>query len=825
MSPSRGKSRASSASSRSRQARRKPGAKRPAARKRPGGGRPRASGARSLARWVKWGVILTILGAFVFAAGFGFALLRLEETLSVRNWDLPARLYPAPLILEVGSRLPPGPLGETLEAMGYHNHRPVQKPGEYRKVRSGQYYLRPRGGWPGLEGVVEKTLDVRVRDHRVVALREYRGRELSRVTIPPVAFAEIRGPDHESRRLVHADQIPEHLANAVVAIEDRRFYQHHGVDPRGIVRALLVNLWQGERAQGGSTLTQQLAKNYFLTQEKTYSRKIRELFFALALEYKFTKKEILAMYLNEVYLGQRGAMAICGVGQAAHFYFTKRVGDLELHEAALLAGLIQAPNFYAPDRHKDRARKRRNLVLQAMFDQGFIDADTLKRATEKPLGLHFAPYLATRTAPYFVDLVTEQLGKIFPGRPLHAEGFIVETSLDLRVQRAAEHALQQGLDSLDARTRPPLEGALVALEPTSGRILAMVGGRDYGRSQFNRAVLGARQPGSAFKPLLVLAALQSSGSSLDPTSRLDDSPLMLRVAGKKWSPRNSDRRFRGEVTLRQTIEQSINVPAVRLALDTGLEQVVDFYKRLELKHLPKPVPSLALGAFEVSPLELAAAYTPIADQGFFARPIAVTRVLDREGHLLYSAQPIRHRVATLPQVYMVRDMMKGVLDHGTGKAARSLGYPFEAAGKTGTTNDSRDAWFVGLDTELLAVVWVGADSGASTGLSGARGALPIWTHFMKAVRRQFPPPRDPVPEGLTRVTVCSLSLEPATEHCPETREELFWQDHVPIRPCSLHGTVKDEIGAVMDRLRNRLRGWFRRQQPPESDTTPAHRAP
>ncbi len=754
-----------------------------------------------------------VTGMALMAAAYGYAVVRLEETMSARNWELPAQLYPAPLELVVGKRLPPGPLGDTLEAMGYHYHRPVQKPGEYREAQPGHYYLRSRAGWPGLENVVEQTLDLRVRHHTLTSLKVFRGSTLARATIPPVAFAEIRGPNQESRRIVPAARIPEHLLHAVVAVEDRRFFRHHGIDPRGIMRAFAVNLVRGERAQGGSTLTQQLAKNTFLSGEKTYTRKIKEVFFALALERKYTKQEILALYLNEIYLGQRGGVAICGIGQAAHLYFTKQVPELELHESALLAGLIQAPNAYAPDRHPERARKRRNLVLQEMFEQGYIDEAALKKALKKPLGLRLAPYVGTRTAPYFVDMVTERLGELFPGEALNAEGLTVETTLDLRLQKAAENALAQGLSRLDRRSSADLQGAVVVLEPQSGRILALVGGRDYGKSQFDRATQSARQPGSAFKPLLALAAFQTLGTSLSPTSILEDSPLELDVQGKPWRPQNSDRQFRGDVTLRQTIEESLNVPAVRLALQTGLDHVANFYQRLEFRSRPRPLPSLALGAIDVSPLEVAAAYTPVADHGVFARPFAIARVLDRNGNILYQGKPIRHRVASPPEVYLVRDMMKGVLDRGTARSARTLGYAYEAAGKTGTTNDYHDAWFVGMDPELIAVVWVGSDSSASTGLTGASGALPVWTGFMKAARKGSPPPDDPLPKGLTRARVCAITFALATDQCPETREELFWDGSAPRMPCAMHGAPRDIIDAAIERLRARVRGLFGRQRP------------
>lgn len=770
---------------------RKASAKGSAPAKKSGDARKTRSGSASSGRpWLRrlWLLFLALAGMGL--ATFGILYLyfssKLDEAMGARVWDLPSRLYAAPLRLEPGVSLPPGALEKTIEALGYVKAKPVQSPGEFRTADGGTVYVNPRPAWKGLEGVPEGTLELKLEDRALLGLKKFKGPALKGAVLPPVAFAELRGPDQETRKVVERTKLPRVLVDAVVAIEDQRFYSHYGIDPKSLVRALWVNLQRGGRSQGGSTLTQQLAKNRFLTHEKSFIRKIKEIFYALALERRYTKDQILTFYLNEIYLGQRGSVGISGMAQAAYAFFSREVTQLKLEEAALLAGIIQAPNAYAPDKHPEKALKRRNVVLKKMFEQGYISQKDFDAAVKTSIKLRPGRYLG-RTAPNFVDYVVEELGERFPTEQWDVEGFSIETTLDLRIQQAAEQALSSHLTSLQKSTKVPLEGAVVVLEPSTGRILAMVGGRDYGASQFNRATKAKRQPGSAVKPFVMLTAFTEKGQELGPTSPLQDEPLTLTVEGKPYSPQNSDKQFHGTVTVRQTLEQSLNVPTVKLADDIGVEKLARTLTTLGIPGPLKARPSLALGAFEASPLELASAYTALANGGKQQPAFGIVRVRDRDGLVVYeAAEPSGARVGGV-ESWLVRDLMRGVLDRGTGKDARKLGYTYIASGKTGTTNDARDTWFVGFDAELLGVVWVGSDENLPTNLTGGKAALPVWVQLMKSVRQSSRPPGDPLPAGLSQVEVCLNTLQLPTPGCTEKVTEVFWEAKVPTESCSLHG--------------------------------------
>lgn len=796
------------------------------------GGSPRASKKKSSRKGgrkgsggtpFRWGRFLLsmalfglLLGGALFGGAYVYFSSRLNETMTARKWDIPTRLYASPLELHNGSRLGAGPLASSLEAMGYLKAPKVQNQGEYRLADPGHAFVYARPGFKGLPGILNGPLELRQKDGRVLGLRPIKGAAQNSYTLPSVSFAEIRRPDQETRKVVEFKQLPKSLIDAVIAIEDKRFYEHPGVDPIGLTRAVVVNLVRGGRAQGGSTLTQQLAKNYFLTHEKTFVRKLKEVFYALALERRYSKQQILAMYLNEIYLGQRGPVPISGMAQAAYAFFSKEIGQLSLAESALLAGMIQSPNAYAPDRHADRAKERRNIVLAKMLEQGRIDQKAYNAAVAAPIALRPGPYMG-RTAPYFVDYVSDQLAEKLPDVDFSAEGYSVETSLDLRIQQIAEKALASHLDTLNKSVKVPLEGAVVVLDPHSGRVMAMVGGKSYQASQFNRAVQARRQPGSVFKPLVILTALQARGKELGPTTILHDDPITLNLDGKDWTPQNSDHQYHGEVTLREVLEQSINVATVRLATEVGIPKLVTTLQKLGLTGKLKPLPSLALGAYDATPMEVAGAFTAIANGGTFYPPWIIRRVYDADGNVLIEGKSKGEKVAEADETWLLRDMMRGVLTRGTGKNARSLGYTYPASGKTGTTNDFRDAWFVGFDQQLLVLVWVGSDQNLPTDLTGSKGALPVWAQIMKQVRQSDAPPGDPVPEGLEQRTVCSESLVNPTESCPDKVTETFWPGHTPTEGCPLHAapTALDLFsepspGEPVNAPRRPLQRFFRR---------------
>ncbi len=564
----------------------------------------------------------------------------------------------------------------------------------------------------------------------------------------PVALGSPNGRPLEARTPVSLSDLPDHLIQAVLAVEDQRFYQHHGLDFRRMGGAFFANVRAGGIRQGGSTLTQQLAKNLFLSRNRTLLRKAREAALALALESRYDKGTILEAYLNEIYLGQDGARPIHGVGAAARYYFGKDVERIGLAESALLAGMIQAPNRYVPDRHPESARQRRELVLTRMIEQLRVNGPAARRAAEGSLPRRVHP-TSTLDARWFRDQVERDV------RSLPARGVAVYTTMDATLQRAAERAVQAGIRRL-RRQAPGVEAALVALDPRTGDILALVGGADYGTSQFNRATQARRQPGSAFKPIVALAALErrdDGNPQFTLATMVDDAPLSVRAGGTSWQPANYDGQFHGEVTVREAMEQSLNVPFARIGMQVGSERIVATARRFGIAGPLRPVPSLALGSSEVTLLELARAYGVFAAQGELAASRTVLGSARHGARLEGVNDPVVTRVADPAAAYLVTSTLQGVVTRGTGRALNAQGRFEGIAGKTGTSNDWRDAWFVAYSPELVVAVWVGRDDGQSIGMSGATAALPIVAGFLSDIEPEdgWDGPRPP--DGLIEATV------------------------------------------------------------------------
>src|SRR5581483_8790354 len=506
------------------------------------------------------------------------------------------------------------------------------------------------------------------------------------------------------------------VIDTVLAVEDHRFYSHPGIDPVAVGRAVWANLVKGEVVQGGSTITQQLAKNLFYTPQRTFVRKIKESIAALVLEAKYRKDEILESYLNEIYLGQAGSVAIYGVGEAAHRYFGKSVDDLTIEETALIAGMIKGPNTYSPVRDLRLAKQRRDVVLRRLRDEGRITEEQWKAAINTPVRVS-PPQDSLADAPYFVDYVLRQSEETADAAL--PDGTRVYTTLDPILQRIAGEVLQNGLARLETtypklkRTDLPLQGALVALDPRTGGILAMVGGREYRASQFNRAVQAKRQPGSLFKPLVYLAAFEATrdagSGAVTPASLILDAPVTFESPAGPWSPQNYDRQFRGAVTIRAALEQSLNVPAVRVAQTVGAKRIVRLAHDLGIKSPLDHNLSLALGSSAVSLLEITAAFGVLAHNGLAAQPSSIRSVAAPNGDPLWHALPDRRQAVSPQAAYLVTSLLKGVIDRGTAARARAMGLKSVVAGKTGTTDGYRDAWFVGYTPEIVIGVWVGFD--------------------------------------------------------------------------------------------------------------------
>jgi penicillin-binding protein 1B len=769
--------------------------------------RPAASprGRRRAGRLLRWLAaallplsILAVVGLLILTV----ASYRVAARFEAREQESPTRLYGRAAVLKQGALLPQDEIVSRLKRLGYRQARSEPRaPGEFRASGTLSVYLR---SFETAGGIV-KARAVRIRHDgsRISGVEDpSTGDPIEDAVLEPEVLATLYGPVQEDRIVLPLSEFPRDLVDAVLVSEDKRFYLHFGIDPFGIARAAVTNVSGGAIKQGGSTLTQQLAKNLFFDQERTWARKAAEAVTAIILEARYSKDRILQAYLNEIYLGQKGAVSIKGFAQAASFYFGKDVGSLDLAEAATLAGLIRAPGIYNPFVHPDRAVERRDQVLAAMVEEAKITPEERTAAAARPLKVRKDQQAkrALSAVSYLADYVRQMIGDNAVG-DLSRAGVRVFTTVDPILQKNAQEALTRGIATLEASYRKlrrregldKLQGAMVVLDVSDGSVLAMVGGRDYATSQFNRITQARRQPGSLFKPFVYLTgyeATEAAGGRDDaftPATQLEDEPLEMRVAGKIWAPANYDNEFRGPVTAQMALEQSLNVPTVRAAQKIGLKSIVSLAKDVGIESSLKPFPSLALGAQEVTPLEIAAAYASIANGGMRHQAAMVEAIRDARGAVLFSrrAKPPGRAVAPA-SAYLVTVGLQGAIDRGTAASARSLGFTGTAAGKTGTTDDYRDAWFAGYTPDLLALVWIGFDDGDSTGLTGAQAALPIWVDFMK---RSGAATSDPFtePDGIKWEQVDPTSGGLARWSCPDSRWMAFIEGTEPTEKCRLHG--------------------------------------
>jgi len=601
--------------------------------------------------------------------------------------------------------------------------------------------------------------------------------------------AVLHGLSRRAQLWLPLEEFPRTVVDAVLVAEDRRFFQHRGIDLLAVGRAAATNAGRGEIRQGASTITQQLARTLFLTREREWGRKLHEAALALLLEIRYSKPRILEAYLNTIYLGQDGDMSVHGLPAAARQFLGKDLVAIRADEAALLAAAISSPNKTLGDR-PDRARSARASVLSGMQRRGLIDEARTKEAMARPLPTD--PGRARLRAPYFVDLAREEIGHRL-GLPATGEVRIA-TSLDPKLQRVAERSLQEGLDRIERRRgsggqHGRVEGALVAIEPASGQIRALVGGRRYLDSPFNRATRASRQPGSLFKPLVYLAAFEfgpsGQSSPITPASLIPDEPLTVRTDGRAWTPRNADGRLLGNVTVRRALEESRNVPTVRVALDVGLDRIVEVAHRFGIRSPLAAVPSLALGTSEVTLLEITGVYATLANRGVRAVPTTLAGGNPPAGTQLTVPVAAPVQVVSAESAFLVTHLLRGVMREGTGKASLRWGLSEVTAGKSGTTDGLRDAWFVGYTPDLVVGVWVGRDDGGALGLSGAEAALPIWGATMAAAVRQGRPSAFTPPTGVVLVSVDRETGKSASFWCDQgtTVEEAFRAGTEPPAGC------------------------------------------
>ena len=608
----------------------------------------------------------------------------------------------------------------------------------------------------------------------------------------------------ENRSPVPLRQIPHHLVNATLSTEDRNFYHHWGVDLWGIARAAVNNAFHRSGTQGGSTITQQLARNLFLTHERTLTRKLKEVALATELERNYSKDQILEMYFNQIYFGE-GAY---GVEAAARTFFGKPVQELTLPECALIAGLPANPSLYSPRRRPQAALARRAKVLRNTLATRAITRVEFDSAIHAPLGVTPSRYGNDR-APYFVEMVRMHLDERYGSNAVYEGGLRVHTTLDMDLQQIAERALDRQITALEAELKPKhrranyvvptaeaargsqrtpyLQGAFVAIDPRNGYVRALVGGRDWNHSNFNRAVQAQRQPGSAFKPFVYTAAMDNG---FKPTDIVVDEPVSFPGGedGQPYQPQNYDRTFRGPVTLRYALQQSINVPTIKLLRKVGVSLVASYARRMGIRSPLGQNLSLALGSSEVNLLELASAYAVIANRGIRNDPLFILKVEARNGNVLEKNAPRPMEVLSEETAAVMASMLQSVMDHGTGYAARARGFALPAAGKTGTMDEYVDAWFVGFIPSLVAGAWVGYDEKRpiGPGMTGARAALPIWADFMVEATRGRPVESFPEPAGMVSRTVCTESGMLATVACPHLTNETYNAGSEPTEYCTVH---------------------------------------
>ena len=598
----------------------------------------------------------------------------------------------------------------------------------------------------------------------------------------------------ENRTPVDLSNVPEALLKALIATEDTRFYSHRGLDYRGIARAFKRNIRARKVLEGGSTLTQQLAKVLFLTPERSYLRKIKEMALALKIEQRYTKQEIITLYLNQIYFGS-GAY---GVEAAAQTYFGKSVKDLTLAECALLAGIPRSPKYYSPFTSRESALSRRAHVLNRLVSTGAITDVQAREASRIPLPTQPTVQLnGPAPAPYFVEYIRQKVEERFGSSILYSGGLNIYTSINTNLQGYAEQAVLTGLAKLEPKMDrkrkhlQPLQAAILVLDPASNHILAMVGGRDFSKSQFNRAWQALRQPGSAFKPIVYATAIKRGFSATD---MLSDTPMTVKVDAKKtWTPENFTRTYQGDVTLRKALAQSLNVPTVRLMSKIGIEETIRYARTLGIKSPLKAVLPLALGSSDVTLLELTAAYSVFANGGIKLEPVAILSITDSSGRILYISDSLPIQAMKPETAYIITNLLKGVIEQGTGGKARELGRP--VAGKTGTTNDYRDAWFIGYTSSLVAGVWVGYDDQRSLGpkATGSRAALPVWLDFMKQAHQNRDPMDFVVPNGIHFRNVDPRTGLLSTEHCKLSFREAYLPGTEPRKFCEERLPLEEEI--------------------------------
>ena len=751
--------------------------------------------------WLGWGFKLGLVG-LVILAGFAVYLdAVVQEKFSGKRWTVPAKVYARPLELFVGQKLAKDDFLRELDALGYRRESAVNGPGAV-SVAGNNIELYSRG-FLFYEGA-EPSQKVRVRfsGDYVAGLAKSDGSNLAVARLEPLLIGGLYPAHQEDRILIKLDQVPAYLIDALVAVEDRDYFDHFGVSPKGIARALWINATSGRLVQGGSTLTQQLVKNFYLTNERTLVRKATEAMMAVLLELHYDKREILEAYMNEVFLGQDGQRAVHGFGLASQYFFSQPVSELKLEQVALLVGMVKGPTYFNPRRNPERALARRNLVLDLLAEQGSITVEEAATAKQKPLGVSARGSMADSSFPAFLDLVKRQLREDYREQDLTEEGLRIFTSFDPILQLKAEEALAETLKRLAGRKGvDEVQAGMVVTNPETGEIQALIGSRQPRFAGFNRALDAVRPIGSLIKPAIYLSALERP-SQYTLTSWLEDEPFSIKGQdGQVWTPQNYDRKAHGTIYLYQGLAQSYNLSTAKLGLEIGVPNVLKTLERLGVERKWPAYPSMLLGAGVLTPMEVAGMYQTLANGGFNTPLRGIRSVLTADGEPL-GRYPFKIQQRFDPgAIYLVQNAMQRTMREGTGRSVYSqLPSSLNLAGKTGTSNDSRDSWFAGFSQDLLSVVWLGRDDNGPTPLTGASGALQVWAGFM---RKADPLPLDmPMPDNVTQAWIDRQTGLGSASGCPNAVQMPYIRgsEPAPGAACGIQAPVE----SVMDWVK----GWL-----------------
>lgn len=753
-------------------------------------------------RWLLVGSLLMML-----VAGLGLLWLDydVKQRFESHEWVLPARVFSRPESLYVGRQLEAERLQELLKLMRYRYDSKASSPGSYA-VGSSRFIIHTRGFDDTDGGEKPQKITVELGNKTITALKDAQGRALSIVRLEPLQIGSIHPGSQEDRVFVKLDEVPPLLITFLLDTEDRSFYNHHGISPKGLMRALYVDITSRRLAQGGSTLTQQLVKNLWLTQRRSIWRKLVEIPTALLLELHYNKDELLEAYLNEVYLGQDGSRAIRGMGLGAQFYFGRPLNELSPPELAMLVGLLKGPSLYDPRRKPDLAQTRRNQVLRNAVEQGNLTEAEYQKYAKQDMAVVPKNRTALYAFPAFVDLVKRQLERDYSSRELLRSGLKIQSTLDVLDQLAAEKALSGFLSKRDAK----LNGAVVLVSPNQGDVLALVGDKAPRRAGFNRALDAKRTIGSLAKPFVVMAALESDEFTL--AELVPDEPITVDLGGgKTWSPENYERDSLGDMPLLDALTHSRNQAIAQVGVYLRVSTVVNTMLRMGVNAKIPQYPSVLLGGFELTPLQVAMLYQPLANYGFQTSLRSITDVLDQDGQPLARYPASSNQVIDPQTAYQTTWALQKVMSEGTGRYAHNILPELTLAGKTGTSNDLRDSWFAGFSGSSLAVVWIGKDDNTPTGLTGASGALRVWTDVMAGTAQQ--PLTMPMPEGLEEVWISADGLSVSSSSCVDARLYVLKVDKIPTQfdhcgKITLKGTQQ---GSSLQNKKEKkgVKGWLK----------------